>query len=273
MGKRKKTPPRRELADLRVRNGFSQAKFADQMGVTLNAVRHWEQGLSVPMPRYRPVMAQVLGVSLTEIDRLIDGRSHTLDSHIVAPDLSHYESLVQGADRLAQVETVAIPGLFQTMAYAMAVERFGDLPRSEEQMLAQVERRIARQAVLHRKRAPLTVEALVAEQVLTSIVGNSHVMVEQYDRVLDLTEYPNVNVRVLPSDGRQITARGGFQLFTRPNSVRPFLAAEFSASGPTYEERPAVVGTLDRLYQHLCSISLTPSETICRIRDIREETR
>lgn len=262
MGKRKRTPPRRELAAVRVRAGYSQAKFADAIDASLNAVRGWEQGLSVPMPRYRPVMARTLGVSLVEIDRLIDGREPDVDIHLVASDLTHYESLVQGAERLAQVETVAIPGLFQTKGYAMAVERFADLPRTDEQTMHEVERRIARQQVIHRKTDPLILEALVAEQVLTNVVGGRRVMVEQCDHLLELAEQPNIDLRILQADGRHGPARGGFQLFSRSNLVRPFLAVEFGAAGPSYEERPPVVDTFERIYRHLRSVSLSLSESI-----------
>ena len=54
-------------------------------------------------------LALALGVSLTEIDRLIDGRPPDLASHGVPEWLTHYESLVQAAGRLSEIEFYLSP--------------------------------------------------------------------------------------------------------------------------------------------------------------------
>jgi transcriptional regulator with XRE-family HTH domain len=61
------------LADARRRAGFNQQTFADELGVTKHTVSQWETGATGINSRRRALIALLLGVSLTELDRLIKG--------------------------------------------------------------------------------------------------------------------------------------------------------------------------------------------------------
>lgn len=61
------------LADARRRAGFNQEAFAEEVGVTKHTVSQWETGATGINARRRPIIAAVLGISLGELDRLING--------------------------------------------------------------------------------------------------------------------------------------------------------------------------------------------------------
>ena len=104
-----------------------------------------------------------------------------------------------------------VPGLFQTEDYARAllqawVTRFA-LPS------AGVDRRIEtyrlRQEVLTRD-APPRVSAVIDESVLRRRVGEPSVMRAQLERLAEISELPNVDIRVLPLNGEHLLATGSF---------------------------------------------------------------
>jgi transcriptional regulator with XRE-family HTH domain len=102
-GRRTKHPARPELQARRRLVGLSQERFAEAIEASPTAVKSWEQGWSTPMPRYRPAMAEVLGVSFVELGYLLDpSAAPALNGHEVPAWTSHYESLVLAAGGLAE---------------------------------------------------------------------------------------------------------------------------------------------------------------------------
>lgn len=98
-----------------------------------------------------------------------------------------------------EVELSTIPALLQTKAYAAAVERAMELPLTDSEVLERVEVRAERQKALDRYPDPLQVTVLVADGVLRDRVGDSDVMVEQCDHLVEMAQRPNVELRVLGS--------------------------------------------------------------------------
>ncbi|MBX6767438.1 MAG: hypothetical protein IRY90_09855, partial [Actinomadura rubrobrunea] len=87
-----------------------------------------------------------------------------------------------------------IPALLQTPAYARALL----LSSGETEVDKAVSARMARQAVLERKN-PLELWVLLSESVLQCRVGGARTMQEQLARLLELSELPNVLLRVVPN--------------------------------------------------------------------------
>ena len=104
-----------------------------------------------------------------------------------------------------------VPGLFQTEDYARAllqawVTRFA-LPSAE------VDRRIEtyrlRQGLL-RGDSPPRVSVVIDESVLRRRVGEPSVMRAQLEHLAEVSELPNVDIRVLPLSGEHLLATGSF---------------------------------------------------------------
>jgi DNA-binding XRE family transcriptional regulator len=269
MAKRKRTEPRRELAALRVQAGYSQAKFADVVGASLNTVRSWEQGWSAPMPRYRPSIARALRVSLIELDRLIEGRDPEVNHHPVPEWLTHYESLVQAAGELAEIEFYLIPALLQTRDYAASVQRRDWQQLDDDQTEARVAKRLSRQAVLDRSDHPLELTTLLPESTLREAAAGPEVMNDQLEHLVQLAERPNIDIQTIPADGRANSAVGGFQLLTRPNGTVPFMASTVDVGGVRYHEDPDVITKFVDRFAFLTSVALSPGDSIAHIKEIQ----
>ena len=97
-------------------------------------------------------------------------------------------------------------------------------------------------------------------------------MREQIDQLLDLVELPNVDVRLLPTDGRAACARGGFELLSRPGDIEPFMVVTVDPGGARYHEDDSIA-PFAGMFAYLDSVALTPSETTRRLKTIRETYR
>src|SRR5437867_4469192 len=62
---------RRGFAQRRKTLGFSQERFAEQLGVERSTVVRWERGETEPQPWLRPRIARTLEVSLEKLDDLL----------------------------------------------------------------------------------------------------------------------------------------------------------------------------------------------------------
>ncbi|MGI8332003.1 DUF5753 domain-containing protein [Actinomadura scrupuli] len=107
-------------------------------------------------------------------------------------------------------ENMFVPGLFQTPDYARALllaARRPDVP-------AGLEDRMARQAVLTRDTPP-EIWAHLDEAALDRPVGGPAMMRAQLARLLEVTELPQVTVRVVPkSAGAHVGMEGPFKILS-----------------------------------------------------------
>ena len=56
-----------KIRELRQARGLSQARVAEDVGVSKPAVCKWETGVSVPRTELLPLLARVLGCSIDEL--------------------------------------------------------------------------------------------------------------------------------------------------------------------------------------------------------------
>ena len=56
-----------KIRELRQARGLSQARVAEDVGVSKPAVCKWETGVSVPRTELLPMLARVLGYSIDEL--------------------------------------------------------------------------------------------------------------------------------------------------------------------------------------------------------------
>jgi transcriptional regulator with XRE-family HTH domain len=266
---RKDDQRRRLLAARRLHLGLSQSALGELIGVSTDTIGLWERGAYLPLPRYRPALAKALGATLPELDQLLGlEASPSVNGHRVPVWLSHYESLVEAAAWLGEVEPLTVPGLLQTTAYASAVEQANEVRKTEIELGERVELRLARQAALHREHEPLSLDVLLAGGVLQDPVGSADVMAEQLAHLLELAAQPNVDIRIL-GPGRAAAAIGGFELLARPGDHTPFMAVTLSVAGPHYHEDPYLVSKFVSRFNHLHTTALSPSESVHRIEQLR----
>lgn len=99
-----------------------------------------------------------------------------------------------------QIECV--PGLLQTEQYALNVNRgfHSEVAMPPSQIARIVHARMLRQQVLTRPR-PLQFSALIDESALLRKAADSEVMRAQLDHLLEVSQLPNVTIRIVELDG------------------------------------------------------------------------
>jgi transcriptional regulator with XRE-family HTH domain len=271
----KKPKTRRpELAEKRRTAGYSQTTFARAIRASPNAVRSWEQGVAEPSIGFRRPVAEVLGISMAEVDRLIGGRpppdlnGQALNGAPPGTGLSLFVRAEQSAESAQVVDVLRLPALLQTRDYALAVERtFPGAPSAPIDLDKLVDRRLARQAVLYREPEPLKLAALVPWWVLRRTKGSRLTMVDQMTHLLALAERPNVDIRVIPDDPELIDLAASFTLLTSPGETAPNVASADGPDGAIYVEGQSGVAALAQTYDGLAAGAIDSAEAIRQTRE------
>jgi len=154
-----------------------------------------------------------------------------------------------------------IPGLMQTADYARAVVQAA-VPKWVPEIVDQrVEGRMARQQLLHGEDAP-QFEAVVDESVLHRVVGRRAVMRDQLVRLLELSELPNVTLRVIPYEAGALPAGNNKFIILRFASpdVRDVVFIE-GLTSDLYLDDPGDLETYNTTFRTLMQLAASPGET------------
>lgn len=120
---------------------------------------------------------------------------------IISPAYADLISLEAEAASMRSFETLLIPGLLQTAAYARVTISAINMTEPVDHVNALAEVRMARQSVLTTREQPLEFWAIIHEAALRpSIIKNPQLMRDQLQRLLDLQDLPNVSIQVVAFD-------------------------------------------------------------------------
>jgi transcriptional regulator with XRE-family HTH domain len=168
-------------------------------------------------------------------------------------------------------ESLVVPGLLQTEAYARAMIRAGRPGDSDAEIEQLVTARIARQGIWEREKPPPPMLfAVLGEAVLRQRVGDAEIMREQLGRLLEAADNPRITVQVMPFAGG-----------AHPGLLGPFVVASFD-NGPDaayldnaldgqITERRAQVGRVSLLYDTLRTEALSPGASRELIMKVMQE--
>lgn len=187
-----------ELRALRMRAGLTQRQVAEQLGRADSHVSRWEKGKLLPSEADTASMLLLYHVTGEERDRLLAMAREAADPNWVVPGtgrrLAALIATENAAERIVNVEPEVIPGLLQTPEYARIVIANADVPH--DQLDQRVEERLRRQNVLRKDDAPEYI-AVIGEKALTYPPCDMTVMIDQFRKLLTLSELPNVSIHVL----------------------------------------------------------------------------
>ncbi|MFD6162432.1 helix-turn-helix domain-containing protein [Nocardia sp. NPDC060256] len=155
---------------------------------------------------------------------------HTFDD-VIRNSFNMYVGLEAAAKSLIMFRPDLVPGLLQIPDYARALDRVYFPADSAEDLERRVQLRIKRQAIMTRRSAPITVEVVLHESAIRSVVGGPKTMAAQLRHVADVSTYTNVTVWVLP-----FTAGFPVGLY-----VGPYVHLDFGLDTKGQEVAPAVV--------------------------------
>lgn len=133
------------------------------------------------------------------------------------PQEGQFLGIESAAIEIRTWQSAIVPGLLQTEAYAREVvggwQQFVKIAPSG--IDSRVSARLARQGRLQGEGA-LRLWAVVDESALWRRFGGNDVMRSQLEHLIDVSQLPNVTVRVLSLDGRQPVGTGAFIYFSFP---------------------------------------------------------
>jgi hypothetical protein len=169
-------------------------------------------------------------------------------------------------------ESLVVPGLLQTEAYARGVlrgARPGDTDGEIEQL---VTARMSRQAIWEREdQPPPMLFAVLSEAVLRQRVGDEQIMRDQLAHLVEANGNPRITVQVLP-----------FAAAAHPGLLGPLLVASFdndrdaayldNALDGQVTERRKQVSRVSLLYEKLRIEALSPGASAELITKVADET-
>ncbi|KAB2593814.1 helix-turn-helix transcriptional regulator [Streptomyces arboris] len=179
----------------RVRAGHTQKTAADALMISESLMGAVERAERIPS-RDLLMDAERLFVA----NGALEACCELVDEEKYPPKFLDWARLERLARVISAYETMLIPGLLQTEAYAYALYRSRVPAYSEEEIVRHVEARLERQAVLTRK-SPPRIGYVIEESVLDRTLGGPEVLKEQLLHVLDCIErFNHLTVQVMPSD-------------------------------------------------------------------------
>lgn len=183
-------------------------------------------------------------------------------------------SLEPAAELIHSYETVTVPGLLQTSAYAGAVlrEALHTLPDTDISRL--VELRMRRQLVL-RQPDPPRLWAVFHEAALLQRLGDdATIMRTQIRHLIEISQLPDVTIQVIPSDARIRTLLGypiTLLRFRDPEITDVVYLEQLTSA--LYLHNPAQVSRYAQVLSGLSAEALPPARTIGYLSDMLGDTR
>ncbi|TNH30406.1 helix-turn-helix domain-containing protein [Micromonospora orduensis] len=192
-----------------------------------------------------------------------------------------YVGLESAASRLREYGETLIPGLLQERNYAVALYQTGSRISARDRERA-VEVRLQRQALLRRRLPqPPHLETVLSEAVLRRVVASHSVMTAQLTHLLEVSELPNVSVRVVPlaAGPHPGAVAGSFVILDFPADdggravPEPSVVYSESLTGALYLDKPDELRAYEDAWQGVVRLALTEAESRDMIKTIIGEMR
>jgi transcriptional regulator with XRE-family HTH domain len=267
---RSPTVRRRELGALlralRNEKGLTVDQVATSLMCSPSKVSRMETGHGAATPRDIRDLCNLYGVTgQAERDQLMSlAREGKQTGWWQGYDLDYfatYVGLEAEATGIRYFQSTIVPGLMQTPAYARAMYEAGIPKFTQERIDQLIEVRLTRQRVLVRK-PPVRLEVILDEAVLHRLVGGTAVMRGQLDRLIELSNEPNVSIQVIAySAGAHPAMDSTFNILEFTGSVSSVVYVE-GLVGWIYVERSPDVDRYQQVFEHLRTVASSPRESI-----------
>jgi transcriptional regulator with XRE-family HTH domain len=262
-----------ELRRLRERAGLIGEQVAERMGWSASKVSRIENAHTTPRPSEIKELLLLYGIDGQYAEQLLalareanrkgwwEGYSGALpDAH------TEYIGLEAEAKSSLQWGPEFAIGLMMTEAYTRQMIRdntrsIAPIPPGEIER--RIEARMIRQQILKRD-PPFRLKVALDESVLRRRVGSNGTMRAQLDQLLELSEYDNINLRILSLDSPHPIITGGFNLLqfgeAHDVSYRDVVYLEHLTGGLYFEEERETY-QYHLAFERLSDFSATPEES------------
>ena len=175
---------------------------------------------------------------------------------------SVYIGLETDAASLRVYEPQVVPGLLQTRAYAEAVCEGAQPEASPGDIEKRVQVRMRRQERINESRHPLRLWAVLDESALRRQVGGRQTMIEQLERLNEVSQLPHVTVQVMPfSMGAHPGVNGQYAILEFPDASDSSVVYLEGVTSDLYLEKSHDVQSYSVMYEHLRAEALNPDQT------------
>lgn len=265
-----------ELHRLRLASGLKSSEVAERLMFSQPKISLLENGRRTISPRDVRDLCGIYGVTDPQvIESLMEmakesGQPGWWHAYGKLPQ-SVYIGLETDAASLHTYESMVIPVLLQTPAYACAV--IGEtIPQlTAEQAGTRLKVRLRRQHRIYDPARPLRLWVVLDESVLRRVVGSPDIMREQLEHLNALGAEPHITVQVLPHTvGAHPGLSGQFSILRfadTDSSAAPVVYLERFTSD-LYLEKPSDVQHHGVLHDHLQAQALSPDSSRDFITDV-----
>jgi transcriptional regulator with XRE-family HTH domain len=256
-----------ELRAQRESAGLTQEQLARLMGYSTSVIAKLETCRTIPSPQHAGQADEGLATPGTfrRLRQAMINGTHE-------PWVRAYLEMEERATVLRWWESLVVPGLLQTEAYARAMIRAGRPGDSDADIERLVTARLSRQAIWERPDPPPPMLFVVlGEAVLRQRVGDAEIMRGQLGHLVEAASNPRITIQVLP-----------FAAAAHPGLLGPLLVASFdndrdaayldNALDGQVTERRKQVARVALLYDTLRIEALTPGASTDMMVKVAEET-
>lgn len=247
-----------QLRELREQAGLTQEEVSERTGKDRSTLYSIENAHRRPQRSTLIQLLDVYGVDdqlraeLLAVLKDARQRGWMRPYQSEIPDVySDYIAFESEARSIANYESLSVPGLLQTEAYARAQLRGIHPDAAEHAIDVRVAARLERQPVLVKESAP-KLWAIMDEAVLRRMVGGREVMCGQIARLQEASSLPNVAIQVIPYGAGAHPGMGGsFVILEFPDEEDPSIVYIESAAGGLFLEEVGEMRRYMLKFEHL----------------------
>jgi len=253
-----------ELRHAREKAGLSQDELGQRLFVSGSFIGQLEAGTRRMLPEYARMLDAELGTG--------DFFTRNCGAAAKSRYPEHFAEAAEAEARATAIREYApmlIPGLLQTPAYALAVNRAYDPTAPEETIDEWVGGRMERTRLLDHPTTPL-LWAVLDEAALRRETGGRAVMAEALRHVVDLGRRGRVITQVLPfKEGAHTAMKGAMKLMDFADAP-PLVYLEGVRTG-RLEDDPATVTQLRLTFELLAAVALSPEKSLAMIEALAQD--
>jgi transcriptional regulator with XRE-family HTH domain len=264
-----------ELRRHREAMGVTIDVVADRLGCSTSKVSRIETGHTSVTPSDVQNILDIYGVSdsikaeLVQIAREArqKGWWHPYSTVLTGA----YVGLEAAARSIRSFEQQVVPGLLQSEEYAIAMIRAARLDDPEEEIARRVRVRMERQALLTQD-DPIDLRVVLDEAVLSRPVGGDAVMRDQFMRLVEVAQLPNVMLQILPfAAGAHAGMDGTFVILEFEEEGDADVVFIDNATGGLFLEKAEELRKYGSIFDDVQAAALRPEESIDMLELMVEE--
>ncbi len=256
-----------ELRRLREQKNMTAEQVADRLLVSQSKISRLENGRRSISQRD---VRDLCGVYEVEDERIVnslmqmakESRQQGWWNAFGDVPYSVYIGLETAAASLRIYQSLVVPGLLQTRAYAEAVIAGSSPEVTAADIEKRVKVRMRRQDRIREPEQPLRLWAVFDEAALRRVVGGRQIMREQLEHLLEVAELPHVTVQVLPFDtGAHPGVTGQYAILEFPEESDSSVIYLEGVTSDLYLEKSEDVHNYSMMYEQLRAQALNPEHT------------